>query len=164
MSQLDQLPARIEVACRLCGLLCVHKRSRVIRGEGIYCSVACARKGRWPAWIDRFWSKVKRVDDGTSCWLWHGSVFRYANGGTYGAFWLDGQNRSAHRVALAMQLGRPLGEGMESLHKCDTPLCVRNDGVRSHLFEGTQADNMADMVHKGRSLYGERHPSKRRTA
>lgn len=32
-------------------------------------------------------------------------------------------------------------------HRCDAPLCVRPD----HLFLGTNAENMADMVRKGRT-------------
>ena len=35
---------------------------------------------------------------------------------------------------------------MSVLHKCDVPDCVRP----SHLFLGTQADNIADMDRKGR--------------
>lgn len=42
------------------------------------------------------------------------------------------------------------------MHRCDTPRCLNVD----HLFVGTQADNVADKMAKGRhrSLPGERHP------
>ena len=41
------------------------------------------------------------------------------------------------------------------LHDCDNPPCVR----QSHLFLGTQADNIADMDTKGRSATGYRRPN-----
>jgi hypothetical protein len=48
--------------------------------------------------------------------------------------------RHAHRVALAVALGRPLRPGMFACHKCDVKECVRP----SHLYEGTQSDNELD--------------------
>lgn len=46
----------------------------------------------------------------------------------------------AHRVSLALALGRPLRPGMFSCHKCDYKPCVRP----FHLYEGTQSENERD--------------------
>lgn len=51
----------------------------------------------------------------------------------------------AHRVSWRLAYGE-FDHSLRVLHKCDNPSCVRP----SHLFLGTQADNVADMVAKGR--------------
>lgn len=50
-----------------------------------------------------------------------------------------------HRLTWINTNG-PIPKGMCVLHTCDNPPCVNLD----HLFLGTQADNIADMVAKGR--------------
>lgn len=57
----------------------------------------------------------------------------------------------AHRVAFKKMRG-PIVEGMVVCHKCDNPVCCNP----SHLFLGTQADNLRDMRGKGRGVRGSR--------
>lgn len=86
---------------------------------------------------DRFWPHVAKS---AGCWEWTGS--RHRNG--YGQFYYRGP-AMAHRVSWELANG-PVPDGMLVCHRCDNPPCVRPD----HLFLGTQADNLVDMVSKGR--------------
>ena len=63
---------------------------------------------------------------------------------------------SAPRLALEYKLGRPIGSGMCVRHKCDNRRCCNQD----HIEEGTQKDNMADMVSRNRkvTVKGENSP------
>jgi hypothetical protein len=45
-------------------------------------------------------------------------------------------------------------KGMVIRHKCDNRKCINPD----HFEIGTQRQNMQDMVERGRSLTGEKHP------
>ncbi|MBA3891994.1 MAG: HNH endonuclease [Gemmatimonadaceae bacterium] len=97
----------------------------------------------------RFWAKVQVPPEGddVSCWPWTAAV----NAKGYGVFFfgsrLDGSRRTvlAHRFAWELVNG-PLPDGIVLLHSCDTPACVR------HGIPGTQADNVADMIAKGRNV------------
>jgi Autographiviridae endonuclease len=90
----------------------------------------------------KFWAKVRRSKD---CWEWTGQP--NANG--YGAFhwWAHGKSRAtqAHRVSWFLTHG-PIPADMYVLHMCDNRKCVRP----SHLFLGTQQDNIKDMHAKHR--------------
>ena len=87
-----------------------------------------------------FWSAV---DKSGECWTW----MRAASSTGYGAVTINQRQRAAHRVAWELTSG-PIAEGLQVLHRCDNPACVRPE----HLFLGTQADNMRDMVSKGRHV------------
>lgn len=90
----------------------------------------------------RFWAKVAIVDDEDSCWTW--TAFHNPDG--YGRFGYNGKAVAAHRFAYAMHHGLDELPDLCVLHRCDNPPCVRP----SHLFLGTQADNMRDRHAKGR--------------
>lgn len=114
----------------------------------------CRKAQGWrrPTLEENFWSKVRKSD---GCWEWTGGKSRWG----YGIFACGGC-KTAHRVAYAMAHG-PIPDGMQVLHRCDNPACVRAD----HLFIGTNADNVADKVSKGRQWtpVGEKHPRSKLT-
>jgi hypothetical protein len=85
----------------------------------------------------RFWSKVAKSAD---CWEWTG----YTCHG-YGHLKMLGHTWKAHRFSYALHFGG-FPSHLKVLHKCDNTRCVKPD----HLFLGTQADNIRDMVGKGR--------------
>jgi hypothetical protein len=99
----------------------------------------------------RFRQRVDIPINGDGCWTFSGA--RNQNG--YGQFRIGerrvNQRVHAHRVAWVMENG-PIPDRLLVCHKCDRPSCVRP----SHLFLGTNADNLADMSRKGRSTTGEK--------
>ena len=99
-----------------------------------------------PTEVERFAMKVL-CDLRTGCWTWTGSGF-----GTppRGKFWLNGQDITAAHYAWEQARGA-IPEGLFVLHTqdCSSAMCVRP----SHLYIGTQKDNMRDRVEVG---HGER--------
>ena len=67
----------------------------------------------------------------------------------YGVRKVGGVNHGAHRVAYCEANGVTLEsiKGLIVRHTCDNPSCVNP----AHLVIGTQADNMADKVERGRA-------------
>jgi hypothetical protein len=94
----------------------------------------------WPGLVDRFWVKVQKAGD-DECWVWLAT----RNHRGYGLFWAAGRYDSASRVAYKLAYG-PIPAGASVCHRCDNPPCCNP----AHLFIGTQAMNLADMVAKGR--------------
>lgn len=99
----------------------------------------------------RFWSKVDKSGD---CWLWTGARECHGYGSIGVGSRSDGTRRTrlAHHIAYELEHGEiPANQCV--LHRCDNPSCVRPE----HLFLGTQQDNVADMVSKGRQNLGARN-------
>lgn len=82
------------------------------------------------------------------CLLWTGSVVTH-RGVSYGNFKVDGRSTLVHRWVYQYTYGVTLGPGQVVRHTCDVSLCVHPD----HLLVGTQADNVADCIERGRAWW-----------
>lgn len=85
----------------------------------------------------RIWRYASIVN---GCWVWS----RSRGGGGYGKVRWNHRQWLVHRVAWTLIFG-PIPKGKQVLHKCDNPPCFNP----THLFLGTQKENIADMMAKG---------------
>lgn len=95
--------------------------------------------------MERFWEKVNIVPG--ECWEWTAGI---RNG--YGAFKLNGKAIDAHRVSYEAYNGE-IPKGKIICHTCDNPKCVNPE----HLYAGTYADNVHDMIKRNRCNYNRDH-------
>jgi hypothetical protein len=94
----------------------------------------------------RFWSRIVVRDYG-DCWLWTGAKGDFG----YGLLRFRGKTAQAHRLAFELTYCK-LEAGECVLHRCDNPPCCNP----SHLWPGSRADNVADMMVKGRGRKAKR--------
>ena len=137
--------------CSSCDQDFTQTYSPHLRRPRKFCSKPCVYKLntlRAKPVDEAFFSYVKKT---SSCWLWEGGIFSQTG---YGAAHTHRKTVSAHRLSWELHNGT-IPAGLFVCHSCDIKQCVNP----SHLFLGTYRDNINDMVAKGRSLLGERHPS-----
>lgn len=94
----------------------------------------------------RFWSKVDRRAE-AECWPWIGD---FGTSG-YGQINIDGKNVGAHRVAYWLATGESIDGLVVRHYECDNKACCNP----AHLKSGTQKDNVADAIRRGRHAHGE---------
>jgi hypothetical protein len=83
----------------------------------------------------RVWPEIRD----TRCWPWTGGTCQ-----GYGRTFFEGVPMNAQRVAWFLTKG--VWPEDNSCHKCDNPPCCNPN----HLFDATDAENVADMYAKGR--------------
>lgn len=107
----------------------------------------------------RFYSRIVVSEtaycyrSGSFCWEW--TAGKSSHG--YGTVWLRGGSVGAHRVAYLLHYGA-IPNNLFVCHVCDNPPCCNP----THLFVGTNGDNIRDKCEKGRHNCGrgERHSSR----
>ena len=113
------------------------------------CAVHYSRMRRWgttelvphppPDIEERLWGHLKVTDTGCAEWT------RSTTTKGYGCIQFKERLALTHRVAWELTNG-PIPEGLCVCHRCDNPPCCNPE----HLFLGTYADNIHDMIAKGR--------------
>ncbi len=116
-----------------------------------------------PEEIRSIWEKRKKIIvSENDCWIWQGAKSKDG----YGHFGHNKVTILAHRMTYQLCVG-DIPDKLHVCHNCpggDNPACCNP----SHLFVGTDVDNVRDCVKKGRhtpaSLPGESNPSSKLTA
>lgn len=101
-------------------------------------------------WVNRFHSYYKK-NNKNGCWEWQRAKAKSFGHGLYSR---NQKTIMAHRASWEIHCGK-IPDKKCVLHKCDNPICVNPN----HLFLGSRAENVSDMVSKKRNSWakGEAH-------
>lgn len=138
---------RVDMECPTCKNIFRPLKSRLKYGVK-YCGRKCHLARPVQTAEAKFLSQRIATSKET-CWNWNGTLHKDG----YGVFYTptrsgDKKTLLAHRFAWELVNGN-IPAGLCICHKCDNPRCVNTN----HLFVGTQLDNIADMVAKGRGRH-----------
>lgn len=101
----------------------------------------CSRECVYPLSVnERFYKKIRKTK---KCWEWLGSKTKKG----YGNFSIGQKQIRAHRFSYELYKTKIIND-LHVLHRCDNPCCVKP----SHLFLGTNKDNVKDSVMKDRRI------------
>lgn len=89
----------------------------------------------------RIWKKIDQSGGPDACWPWTG----VKNNSGYGMIKIAGKLHRAHRVVFELEVAA-IPDGKVLRHTCDNRICCNP----AHLLVGTQADNIRDMMERGR--------------
>jgi hypothetical protein len=79
----------------------------------------------------------------SGCWPWLGSLTTAG----YGNLTVNYETLYAHRCSFECVNGDGSADGVIVRHRCDFPCCINPE----HLIGGTQMQNVADMISRGRA-------------
>lgn len=157
----------VYLKCSECGATFEKRRDRVFAAN--FCGRPCLwlfrRKERDSVSLQERLEALCIPEPNSGCTLFFGSW----NPDGYGHMrrGRGSNSEGAHRIAWLVYRG-PIPPRQQVLHRCDVRCCVNPD----HLFLGSQKQNIADMVAKGRhsrgplhavGYLGERHPNRKLT-
>ncbi len=142
---------KVEYTCTHCGTCFLRWASHVRCRVGPFCSSTCKGAAFRRSAESRFLQNIGNPTS-TGCLPWLGTKHN-AGYGVISERIPCKRTLLAHRYAWTRRFGS-IPPGLHVLHRCDNPPCVNVD----HLFLGTQADNVADMVSKSRQAKGRQNP------
>lgn len=126
--------------CRICIRIV---EGRKLREQGIPAK---------PAFLNRLWDNIRQCGHGDvciyCCWPWMKSCSVYGYGRIGISF--NGTDKIYHvtRIIFEIWHAKQLSNDLSICHHCDNPPCCNP----THLFHGTDYDNMHDCIKKGRNI------------